>query len=223
MEFIDIATEQTTAATDALLALVALASTLYVLRIGWNRDRWKATIWACAFGLLTMASVLGAVAHEFMMSDRVNNLLWQPLNLALGLTIAMFVVGVVNDLVGHRASRRALPIVAAVGVVFCVVTLLIPGTFLVFVIYEAVAMLFALGAYVWLAARGALPGAWWMAAGVLITIVAAAIQASGAVSITVVWPFDYNGVFHLVQLPGVVALVVGLRAALLASDREARG
>jgi hypothetical protein len=221
MEFIDIPTEQTTAATDLLLALVALASVVYLARVGKGRDPWKARIWSWAFGLLTFASAMGAVAHGFKMSEQLNRLLWQPLNLALGLTIAMFAVGVVYDRWGHAISKRVLPILVAVGVVFFGVTVVIPGSFLVFILYEAAAMLFALAVYVLLAARKQLAGAAVMAAGILITIVAAAIQASGAVFVKIIWEFDFNGIFHLIQVVGVVVLVAGLRTAMYARAGEA--
>ena len=73
-------------------------------------------------------------------------------------------------------------------------------------------------AYIWLAARGQLEGAWVMAAGVLITIVAAGIQASEAVFVTLIWAFDFNGIFHMVQMIGLLVLVAGLRIALLAES-----
>jgi hypothetical protein len=223
MEPIDIPTEQTTAATDVLLALLALASVVYLSRIGKDRDPWKARIWSWAFGLLAFASAVGAVAHGFKMSERLNDLLWQPLNLALGLTIAMFAVGVVHDQWGQAASRRILPVLVVVGVVFFGVTVIIPGSFLVFIVYEAAAMLFALVVYVLLAARRQLAGAAVMAAGILITIVAAAVQASGAVFVTFIWEFDFNGIFHLVQAVGVAVLVAGLRTALYARTEKADG
>jgi hypothetical protein len=216
MQFIDIPTERTTAVTDVILALFAVVCVVYLLRIGRARDLWKASVWAWAFGLLALSAALGAAAHGFVMSPKTNRLLWQPLNLALGLTVSLFVVGVVYDLWGLAASRRVLPILLGVGVAFYLVTLVIPGGFLVFIGYEALAMLFALGAYLWLAARGRLKGAWLMAAGVMVTIVAAGIQASNAVQVTVIWEFDHNGVFHLVQVIGVLVLTAGLRAALLA-------
>ena len=131
------------------------------------------------------------------------------------LLIALFAVGVVYDLWGRAAARRVLPLLTAVGFIFYGITRLVPGSFLVFVLYEAVAMLFALGAYIWLAVRRRMPGAWWMAAGVLITIVAAGIQASGAVQVTLIWPFDHNGIFHIVQMAGLLILDAGLRSALL--------
>jgi len=220
MEFIDIPTEQTTAATDALLALVASSALVAVLRAGRNKDRRKAAIWAWAFGLLLCASALGAVAHGFKMSQQTNDLLWQPLNLALGLTIAMFVVGVVHDAWGKAASRRVLVPMTVIGVAFFGVTRLIPGSFLVFVLYEAAAMIFALVVYTVLAAKGRLVGAWWMAAGILVTIVAAGIQASNAVYVTVIWEFDFNGIFHIIQMVGVALLVGGLRKAFQAQNAE---
>lgn len=220
MEFIDIPTEQTTAVTDLLMALVALGALFAVLRAGREQDHWKATMWAWAFGLLFVASALGAVAHGFRMSQQTNDLLWQPLNLALGLTIAMFVVGVVHDAWGQAASRRTLVPMIAVGVAFFGITRLIPGSFLVFVLYEAVAMLFSLVVYIVLAAKNRLVGAWWMAAGILVTIIAAGIQASGAVHLTVIWEFDHNGIFHIVQMAGVAILVAGLRKAFQAGDTE---
>jgi len=215
MKFIDIPFEQTTAVTDAILAVLALACSLYVLQVG-RSDRWKAGVWAGAFGLLTVAAILGTIAHGFQMSAATKDLLWQPLNLALGLTIALFVVGVVYDWWGQAAARRVLLPMLAVGVIFFVVTRIFTGTFLVFVIYQAIAMLFALAVYTWLAAKQRLSGAWLMAAGVLVTIIAAAIQASQAVSFTFIWQFDHNGTYHLIQMIGVILLTLGLRAAFLA-------
>ncbi|MGH8658414.1 MAG: DUF6962 family protein, partial [Gammaproteobacteria bacterium] len=46
------------------------------------------------------------------------------------------------------------------------------------------------------------------------TIVAAAFQANRNIELTLIWTFDHNGVFHLIQMTGLVALVAGLRAAL---------
>jgi hypothetical protein len=219
MPFIDITTEQTTAATDAILALLALGCCLYLLSLG-RYNPWKTRVWAGAFGLLTLAAVLGTIAHGFKMAEQTRELLWQPLNLALGLTIALFVVGVVYDVWGLAASRRVLWPMLAVGVGFFVVARLIPGTFLVFVIYQGVAMLFALGAYIWLAVQQRLNGAWLMAAGVLVTIIAAGIQASQAVLLTLIWQFNHNGIYHFIQMAGVILLTTGLRAALVTKPKN---
>jgi len=212
MKFIDIPTEQTTAVTDGLLALLALGCGLYLLWIGQD-DPWKARLWAAAMGLLAVAAGLGTVIHGFKKSPSKNLLLWQPLNLALGLTVALFAVGVVYDLWGPAPARRVLLPLLAVGMAFFGVTRLLPRTFLIFTIYQTIVTLFALVVYGWLAFNGQLAGAGLMAAGVLVTIIAAAVQTNKAVLFTFIWKFNYNGAYHLIQMVGVVLLTAGLRTA----------
>lgn len=215
---IDSPTERTTAATDAILTLLALACVFHLLQIGHQRDSWKVGLWAWTFGLLALAAALGAVAHGFKMSPAANLRFWQPLNLALGLVVALFVVGVVDDVWGLGVAQTVLPVMLGIGVAFFGITLVFPGIFLVFILYEAAAMLFALGAYGWLAVTGRLPGAGWMAAGVLVTLIAAAVQAlwdGKTRPVTFIWQFDQNGLYHLIQMVGIALLLVGLRIGLL--------
>jgi hypothetical protein len=218
MKFINIPTEQTTAITDVILALLALGCIFYLWQIGQD-DAWKTGLWAAAYGLLALAAGLGAVAHGFQMSATTSWWFWHPLNLALGLVVALFVVGVIYDCWGLAAAQRAVPMMLGVGLFFFGLTLFFSDLFIVFILYEAAAMLFALGVYGWLAVTGQLPGAGWMAAGVLATIIAAGVQAgwNGRENpITLIWQFDQNGVYHLIQMIGIVLLLIGLRTALLA-------
>ena len=55
------------------------------------------------------------------------------------------------------------------------------------------------------------PGAWLMATGVFCSIIAAAIQTRKSVSLTFIWRFDHNGIYHLVQVLGLMFLLIGLR------------
>lgn len=213
--FVDVPTEQTTAVTDGVLALLALGSVRLLFRLRAS-DPWKAKIWSTAFACLLIGSALGAIAHGVHVSQRVRALLWPAIYLSLGLLVALFVVGAVRDLWGERAARRLAPAMIAIAVVFFAATQLIDGAFVVFVIYEAAALSFALLGYVWLALNRRLPGAGLMAAGILVTLAAAAIQATRLVpSITFVWIFDHNGLFHVVQMLGVVLIAFGLRVALV--------
>ncbi|MBL7139076.1 MAG: hypothetical protein ISS17_09910 [Bacteroidales bacterium] len=214
MTFIDIPTEQTTAATDVVLAIVALLVCLLTYRAGKVNNPKKGKIWAWAFGLLAFAAMTGAVAHGFQMPARLNYILWQPLNLALGLTVSLFVVGVVFDLTRGHLPRFVLPLLITAGTLFYLVTLIFPGTFLVFILYEAVAMLFALIVYILLGIRNRVRGAWLMALGIFITMIAAAIQASESVQVHCIWDFDHNGIFHIVQIAGLLVLFAGLRKDL---------
>jgi hypothetical protein len=113
-----------------------LGCVFHLLQIGQNNP-WKTGVWAWAFGLLALAAALGAIAHGFQMSPAANLRFWQPLNLALGLVVALFVVGVVYDLWGLAAAQTVLPVMVAVGVAFFGVMFVFPGIFLIFILYEA--------------------------------------------------------------------------------------
>lgn len=176
----------------------------------------KATVWTLAFGLLAAASFLGAAAHGLAMSDATHKLLWQPLNLSLGLALGFFVAGAVFDFWGESTARKVIPMMVVMGIAFYLVTVLIPGTFLTFIAYEALAMFFALGVYVFLTVKKSLAGAGWMTAGVLVTILAAVVQAAGPQQQSILWDFDNNGVFHLIQMVAMLLLLRGLQIGLAA-------
>jgi hypothetical protein len=206
------ATERTTAATDAVLAIVAL-----VLLVGLRRrspPSFGRAVWLSALAAMAMASVLGAVAHGLELSSGIRDLLWQPLYLALGTTMALFVVGAVRDWRGDRAARRVLPVMVVVTLAFYGATRASGGAFIVFVLYEAGALGFALWVYAWKAARTSQAGVATMAAALAVSLAAGAVQAAKVATVHLVWAFDHNGLFHLVQLPGLVLLGVGLHHIL---------
>jgi len=208
-----VATELSTAATDAVLAVLALACIRW-LAIRMSDEPVKTRLWILVLALLAVASILGAVAHGFALSGDAIYLLWQPLFLSLGLVVALFVIAAVYDGVGPDAARRLLIPGLVVGAGFYLVTLLFPGTFLVFVLYEASAMLAALVLYGRLAARSGERWTWFMVLGIALNILAAGIQASGEVRLNLGIPFDHNGVFHLVQMVAIVTLVAGVGMSL---------
>ena len=212
MDLIDIPTEQTTAATDLLLTAVAVAG-IWLLRRPCT-DPWKARLWATAFACFALASLLGAMAHGLKLAPATTDLLWRLLTLTLGLTVALFLVAAVYDHWGRQVARRTLPLLLAVGLGFFLTTQLRPGSFRVFVLYEAVALLIALLLYVRLALVCRMPGAGALIGGILLSLLAAAVQTRGTVAVTLIWPFDHNGVFHLIQIVGLVALLWGIRSSM---------
>ncbi len=206
-------TELTTAATDAVLAVLAIACIRW-LAVRRSADPDKVTLWVLVLALLAVASILGALAHGLALSPGLVFLLWQPLFLSLGLVVALFVVAAAYDGFGPRAARRLLIPALVVGAAFYLVTLVFPGTFLVFVLYEAVGMLAALALYSRLAIRTDQRWAWLMVTGVALNILAAGIQATETVRVNLGVPLDHNGVFHLVQMVAIVVLVAGVGQSL---------
>lgn len=206
------ATELTTAVTDAALGLLCVVIVVRLVAIPVTAT-WKRALWCWAFGLLGLASALGAVAHGLKLSPSALGAIWWVLYLSLGVTVALFVVGGLHDWRGERAARAALVWAIGVGASFAALTQLLGGAFVIFVAYEAAAMVAALAIYVFLAASTRLAGAGMMAVGIGLTIAAAAVQASAA-SVRLGVPLDHNGLFHLVQLGATAALASGLRRGL---------
>ncbi len=128
--------------------------------------------------------------------------------------MALFVVGAVGDWRGDAAARRVLAPMLALAIVFYGVTRLTGGSFLAFVVYEGAALLFSLGVYASLAASGRRSGAAVMAAALILSLAAGAVQATVRGSVRLVWEFDHNGLFHLVQLAGLALMVAALRRLL---------
>ena len=214
MEFTDIPTEQTTAITDAILALMAMAAAFYLRRIG-RQDTWKAALWIWIFSFLALAATLGAIVHGFKIPQAHKILLWYPLYLSLALVVALFSMALVRELWGEALARRILAPGLLAGAGFLAIMLFVYNSFLVFIVYETLAMLFALGGYSYLAYKGRLKGAYLMVLGILLTILAAGVQASKALAFTFIWAFDHNGVYHIIQMLGVLFLAQGLRKTLL--------
>ena len=208
-----IATELTTAATDAALGFFCLAILWRLVAVPVNA-RWKRALWGWVFGLLALGSVLGAVAHGLELMASILGILWWFLYLSLGVTVALFVVGGIYDWRSERAARTALPWAIAAGAAFAALTQFLGGAFVIFVAYEATAMVATLTMYIALSTSGRLAGAGTVAVGIGLSIVAAAVQAS-ALNLHLIVPFDHNGLFHLVQLAATAALATGLRRGLV--------
>ncbi len=77
----------------------------------------------------------------------------------------------------------------------------------------------ALAIYSFLAVTRRLEGAGVMAAAILLNLAAAGVQESG-VSFNMVFPFDSNGAFHLVQMVGLATLGLGLRMSMKPDTKQ---
>lgn len=214
MEFTSIPTEQTTAATDLLLTALAFLVAILLQRYR-VMDRFKVSIWTWALVLLAVASKLGAITHGLVMRAELKEILWQPLEIFIGLSVALFGVGALYDLFGRKTARRSLVPLLGLGTVSYVVMTMMGEDFVVFIVYEAAMIVGVAVIYVILAVKERRAGALVMTAAMAVNLVAAALQTS-EVTFRFVWRFDHNGVFHLVQCVGLVVLTVGLQRSLLA-------
>jgi hypothetical protein len=212
VKVIDSRTERSTAATDVILSAASVGAIFYLQLLA-QSSSWKISLWSWSFGLIAVSAALGAACHGLVLADTMRRTLWTLLTVCLGMAISLFLVAVFHDAAGPVAARRALPIMLAAALVIFGVSRMAPGLFIVFILYEALALLIAFAVYLWLAASGTLRGAGWMSAGVAVSLIAAAIQPVKRLRVAFVWEFDCNGIFHLVQVLGLVLLCVGLSRA----------
>src|SRR4029077_19173567 len=89
-------TELTTAATDAMIAVLCAAGTVLLHRLP-VRDDWKKGIWLAVFALLGLGSAIGAVFHAFELTPWLQLALRRVLFPILGLAVGMFVLGAIAD------------------------------------------------------------------------------------------------------------------------------
>lgn len=205
-------TELTTAATDLVLALVAFACLAGLL--GQARNSWRRTVWAVVFAALGTAALLGATVHGMKLAPETGKILWQPLNLALGLTVALFCSGALYDISGEKTSRRWLPALLTLAFFFYGLTLLLPDSFIYFTVFQGLAMLFCLGAYAYVRFRGDLAGSLLILTAILISMAAALAQSQGNMRLSLIWEFNNNGIYHLIQTPAVLLLYFGIQKGL---------
>lgn len=204
---------RTTAATDTLLFVLATATVIHLQRIG-QRDPWKGGLWTGTFGLAAFSAALGAVMHGFALGQAFERLLWNALSVTAGLAAGMLAVGMIYDRWGSGPARRALPIVVIAAIGLSGARTGAGSSLVPFRIYVAAAAFAALFGYGWMALKGRRPGALLMTSGILLSLCGVAIHLRPELWITVIWTFDHNGIFHLVQMAGLVAMTAGLTESL---------
>jgi hypothetical protein len=209
MKLNDSLTERTTAATDVILSVAAAGGFIYLQRLS-QTPTWRFSLWSWSFGLIAVSAAFGAAYHGLALAETRRRAFWQILTANLGMAISLFLAGVFHDACGVEAARWGLPVILAAGLLVFGVSRMFPGLFIVFIVYQVLALMMAFSAYAWMAASGTLKGAGWMASGVAVSLIAAATQAVRRLRLTLVWEFDHNGIFHLVQVLGLILICVGL-------------
>jgi hypothetical protein len=214
------ATELTTSMTDAVLSIecILIIACLWRMAAG---DLWRALLWCWVFGLLALSSLLGAMAHGLLLPNPACAVIWRVLYLSLGVLVALFLAGAVYDWRGRTVASRYVPWSIGVGAAFFGMIEFLDATFAVFVLYEVAATLVALTIYLSLAATHRLKGAGVIAASILLNLFAAGAQTSNA-SVHIVFPFDHNGVFHLLQMIGTAMLGLGIGIGMRSVNQNER-
>ena len=207
--FVESPTEQTTAITDLFLSLQSIVAIWILNRSLVKRSVWT-DLWTCLYGLLSAASLLGAISHGLKTTATINTSLWVVIYLALGILMALFLIAAVTLHWSPVLGKRCLPYGMVIAFAFFLITQIWSNSFLLFVIYEAISMLLALILYLSCFCTRRETGAGFLAAGIVVGIIAAAIDAQSTLRFNFIWEFNNHGLFHLVQMISLLLLTVGV-------------
>jgi|GEM_PF-6576872 len=198
--------QPTAALTDLLLGLTGVGMGWAAYRryrsTGSRRTAW----WSLGFAMLGVGALLGFITLGF--ETPLAPALYYISRFVVGVAVLAMLTAVVESLVSPASASRwrilfFLAFVAYYGAI------LAGGSFLVFIAYSGTALVatLCLECYRWL--RRGERGANLMALGMLVSILAAVLQAAG-VSFTLVWRFDQSAVYHLVQTIALIFLFRGV-------------
>ena len=196
-----------TTLTDYALAGVTgwLAWLLYQSR---ESERARST-WAAALGLLALGAALGGTYHGFaaVLPESAPDLLWKSTTLTLGFATFGMIAG--SALATTTGTLRKLILAVAVAKLVIFSAWMSGHDDYIYVIVDSGIAIAIVGAlHAWRALRAADRASVWMLGGLAISVLAAAVQASGYA----VHPhFGPNDLYHVIQIGAMWLLYRGAR------------
>lgn len=216
--------EPSTLITDLLLGALALACGIGLLRRSGWADR-AARLWGAGLLTLGVAAIAGGLYHGFrpLLAPLAVTALWKSTVLAIGLADLLLLAGALFAWAGRRLRRLLLPLLVAKFAVYAV--WMAGHDDFLYVLLEygpSLLLLLVLALVAW--RRRPDRGGAAITAGVLVSVLAALVQASG---LSLHRHLNHNDLYHLVQMVAVWLFYRGARswlpagtAAATASDRQ---
>ena len=200
-------TEPMTLSTDYLLGALALWCAVRLLQQAEHAGAWTVRLWAVAMLMTAAAAFVGGSYHGFvrMLAPETGRMLWQITLIATGLGSAALLASAA--LAGTEGALQKALLAIVLLKLGLYLWWIASRTEFIFVIADYGSALVGVVLLVWLARpSGLTPGASWIAGGVAVSVVAAAIQA---LRLAPHRDFNHNDLFHVVQMAAVYLLYRG--------------
>ena len=196
-----------TLATDYALGLTALAGAILLARKRRGPGSLPAPLWAAGFACVGAAAFLGGTWHGFAreLSPAASAILWKATMAGTGLAAFFLVAGAAFGSLGRRPATA--------------VTALAAGKLAVFLFWAAshdeydgvvvdtgvaMAAILVLQLAAWVRRRA--PSAPGISAGILVSLVAAAVEALG---LSPGGPFSHDDLYHVIEIVALLFLYAG--------------
>ena len=211
-------TEPMTMLTDYVLAILTGLLAVSLFRVGHARGQTSVRLWAGAFLAIAATALVGGTYHGsgHILSERILEGLWKMTMYISGfISFFMLMAAVVACL-----SRRWHSWILGVTIIKLLLYLVWVSTHdeFRFVIYDyGSAMFLVLCLYGIALFRFSQRGSLWVIAGLLLSVVAAALQRSG---IDLSPHFNHNDLYHVVQMAAIYLLYKGVLKSPWDSSKE---
>ena len=206
IQFVESATERTTAATDLILAVEFLLFAIFFIKFASSNKR--ATTWSIPFLLLAGAFLIGAVAHGVQMPEKTKMQLWLLLAVCSAFGLALIVSASVGEWAPAWYKKSVIGMSLA-AIIFIGVTVKF-SSFTVYVVF----ILITMALVSWLNAicfeKSGNKNHLLIIFGAVITATGSLVQLIKSIHFIIIWEFDYNGAFHLIQMLAGIFLGLGI-------------
>lgn len=205
--------EPTTALTDLVLALLALGFCLQLIPYARRLRQESIRDWGMAFGALSIGALAGGVSHGFasQLSEAAHAVVWRITLYSIGFASYYMVAGTARAALRHRIGSWLI-VAAAVKLAGYLYWTTVRPEFRLAVYDYIPNMLAVLVMGLLLKRRRRDSAGSWLAAGVVVSFLAAGVQLSG---LTLAEHFNHNDLYHVIQM---LALVLFYRGASRLQD-----
>jgi hypothetical protein len=199
--------EPTTALTDLLLALLALGFALQLTPYSRRLRQESIRDWGLAFGALSVGALAGGVSHGFAahLNPAAYAVVWRITLYSIGFASYYMVAGTARAALRHRVASWLI-VVAAVKLAGYLYWTTVRPEFRMAVYDYVPGMAAVLVMGMMLKRRRRESAGSWLAAGVVVSFLAAGVQLSG---LTLAENFNHNDLYHVIQMAALVLFYRG--------------
>ncbi len=187
--------EPMTMATDYLLAALSF---YFAYRLFRPSAAPAVRYWAATLAVMGLGAWVGGTSHGFAhyLGETASDMVWKATTYLIGISVYLMLAGTFHAFLSP-AVRKALLIVILIQLIAYLAWMTFHDEFK-YVIYDyvpAMIVVLALSLQAWL--RRNHPGGRWLAWGIAVSFVAAAVQMSG---FALHEHFNHNDLFHVIQM-----------------------